>query len=141
MEQESVETREFSRANILFSNVETWKLYAAQSQESKPVRIIWLIWNWSCALILLGFLGVYISAIEWYEVKINALGLLGCLQFCCLLLATKLTTSPTSISDKRSYKSYAFYIRLELKWKLQSAFPPRLWICQILNFVEMKLNF
>ena len=88
MEPESVETREFSRANILFSNVEAWKLYAAQSQGSKPVRIIWLIWNWSCALILLGFLGVYISAIEWYEVKINALGFLGCLRFCCLLLAT-----------------------------------------------------
>ena len=88
MEQESVETREFSRANILFSNVEAWKLYSAQSQESKPVTIIWLIWNWSCALILLGFLGVYISAIEWYEVNINVLGFSGCLRFCSMLLAT-----------------------------------------------------
>ena len=91
MEQESVETTEFSRANIFFSIVEAWMLFSTQSQDSKPVRIIWLIWNWSCALLLLGFLGVYISAIEWYEVKINVLGFLGCLRFCCLLLAAKST--------------------------------------------------
>ena len=65
---QTLQTRECSRYNFLFSYVEAWKLYSPQNRESKFMTLVWLVWNWICALTLLTFLGISIPQVEWWVI-------------------------------------------------------------------------